>query len=50
MKKTDTQIAKTWEKEWWKDYYHVCKGCVNSCKQSWKIKDLKCRKYKAIDN
>lgn len=44
--KTDSQIVKEFNKEYWKDYYPQCKGCIHSCKQSWKILDLKCKKFK----
>lgn len=30
---------------WWMDKYTMCKTCVNDCKQSHMISDLKCKNY-----
>lgn len=43
--KTDAEIAREWEKDWWSDYYPLCKQCVNTCKQSHKILDMYCPKF-----
>jgi len=45
MPKTDKQIEREFNKEYWKDYYPQCKECIHNCKQSWKILDLYCKKY-----
>ena len=30
----------------WADYFEKCKTCINSCKQSHKVKELVCPQYK----
>lgn len=31
------------------EYYEQCKKCVHTCKQSFRITGLRCRKYKKIE-
>ena len=31
------------------DYYEQCKGCVHSCKQSFRISELWCKKFRASE-
>ena len=47
--KTDSQIAREWEKDYWSDYYPLCKKCKHSCKQSHKILGLNCKKFELIE-
>lgn len=47
--KTQVEIRKEFEKEWWKDFFPQCKECIEKCKQSWKILEIKCKKFKKAD-
>lgn len=45
---TESQKAKQWEKEYWKDFNDQCKQCIKECKQSWKV-NLNCPKFEKQD-
>ena len=37
---------KQFEEFWWMDRFNKCKTCINDCKQSHMIKELKCKQFK----
>jgi hypothetical protein len=36
-----------WEKWWWKKPNKFCAKCINSCKQSWRARVIKCPQFEA---
>jgi len=36
-------------KGYWDDYNPICKGCINTCKQSHVVTLVRCYEYKALD-
>ncbi|MDD5651150.1 MAG: hypothetical protein PHF86_12170 [Candidatus Nanoarchaeia archaeon] len=41
----DYCTEKQWEKWWWAEYNELCKKCIKTCKQSYKVK-LSCKEFK----
>lgn len=39
---------KQFEKYWWSDRFPKCKKCINDCKQSHMIKELRCKQFKKM--
>ena len=36
------------EKQYWSDYYELCKKCKNTCKQSSKVIQVLCSNFESI--
>jgi len=40
---------KAYEKQWWKEENEKCLKCINTCRQSNKVKIVRCPKYQVIE-